>query len=235
MSLAWTLDKIGPIAREADDCAVIFAAIHGADGRDPSAVTKPFQWPPRQIDLSRLRIGYRQEGKKPEEREDLRPLLDLGATFVPISLPMDLPLAAMTTILDVEGAAAFEQPIREGVSEGLGVWPATFRKARFVPAVDYLHAQRLRTKLMQRMQALFDAVDLYVADDDLVHANLSGHPSVVFPALGGKREAGQAPPTLVLTGPWFGEETLLAAAVAYQQATGVHRERPPLDKLLELS
>jgi Asp-tRNA(Asn)/Glu-tRNA(Gln) amidotransferase A subunit family amidase len=235
MSLAWTLDKIGPIAREADDCAVIFAAIHGADCRDPSAVTKPFQWPPRQIDLSRLRIGYREEGKKPEEREDLRPLLDLGATFVPISLPMNLPLAAMTTILDVEGAAAFEQPIREGVSEGLGVWPATFRRARFVPAVDYLHAQRLRTKLMQRMQALFDAVDLYVADDDLVHANLSGHPSVVFPALGGKRESGQAPPTLVLTGPWFGEETLLAAAVAYQQATSVHRERPPLDKLLELS
>lgn len=234
MPLSWTMDKIGPIAREADDCAVIFAAIHGADGRDPSAVTKAFRWPPERTDLSQLRIGYRQEGKKPEDRDDLRPLLDLGATFVPISLPTGLPLAAMTTILDVEAAASFEQPIRDGVSDGLGSWPATFRRARFVPAVDYVHAQRLRTKLMQQMQALFDAVDLYVADDDLVHANLSGHPSVVLPATGGKREGGQAPPTLVLTGPWFGEETLLAAAVAYQQVTSVHRERPPLDKLLRL-
>lgn len=234
MPLSWTMDKIGPIARDADDCAVIFAAVHGADGRDPSAVTKPFQWPPERSDLSRLRIGYSRERKKPKERDDLRPLIDLGVQFVPISLPADLPLAAMTTILDVEAAAAFEQPTREGVSEGLGAWPATFRRARFVPAVDYLHAQRLRTKLMQQMQSLFDTVDLYVADDDLVHANLSGHPSIVLPAAGGKRPEGQAPPSLVLTGPWFGEETLLATAVAYQQVTDVHRERPPLDKLLEL-
>ncbi|HEV7280583.1 MAG TPA: amidase [Pirellulaceae bacterium] len=234
MPLAWTMDKIGPIAREADDCAVVFAAIHGADGRDPSAVTKPFQWPPERAELSGLRIGYPQEGKKPEERDDLRPFLDLGAAFVPMALPTDLPLSAMTTILDVEAAASFEQPTREGVSKGLGAWPATLRRARFVPAVDYVHAQRLRTKLMQQMQALFDKVDLYVADDDLVHSNLSGHPSVVFPAAGKKREEGQAPPTLTLTGPWFGEETLLAAAVAYQQATSVHRERPPLEKLLEL-
>lgn len=234
MPLAWTMDKIGPIAREADDCAVVFAAIHGADGRDPGAVTKPFRWPPEPIEVSSLRIGYRKDGKKPEEREDLRPLVELGVRFVPISLPEDLPVSAMTTILDVEAAASFEGPIRDGVEEGLGAWPAAFRKARFIPAVDYVHAQRLRTKLMRQMQAIFDDVDLYVADDDLVHSNLSGHPSVVFPATGPERASNKAPPTLVLTGPWFREETLLAVATAYQNATTVHRERPPLDKIAKL-
>ncbi len=228
MALSWTMDKIGPIARSVEDCALVFGAIHGADGLDASAVDRPFHWPCRR-DLRDLRVGYfSPEAEK--KQEEMKVLRGLGVQLVPIKLPEKLPVGALRMILEVEAATAFDDLTRRGVKEGIGTWPRTFQEAEFVPAVEYLRAQRIRTLLMQEMQKLMEQVDLYVGGNDLLITNLTGHPTVVLP--NGFRKNGQVetPTALTFTGRLYGDTELLAVAHAYQQATGHHLKRPSLEK-----
>src|SRR5205807_7842730 len=90
MTLSWSMDKIGPIARTVEDCALVFAAIHGFDGLDPTAVDRPFDWPPRR-DLRSLKVGYVETNTAVAERSELRVLTDLGVKLVPIKLPSKYP------------------------------------------------------------------------------------------------------------------------------------------------
>jgi Asp-tRNA(Asn)/Glu-tRNA(Gln) amidotransferase A subunit family amidase len=230
MTLCWSMDKIGPIARNVEDCALIFAAIHGADGLDAAAQDRPFDWPLAR-DLRALRVGYCDNGKDAAGREDLRVLRDLGVQLVPIKLPDKHPAGSLTLILDTEAAAAFDDLTRRGVTEGLNDWPQTFRRGEFVPAVEYLRANRIRTLLMQDMEEVMRQVDLYVGGNDLVITNLTGHPTVVLPDAFLKSDAGERPGSIKFTGRLFGETELLAVAAAYQKATGYHLRRPALDKL----
>jgi Asp-tRNA(Asn)/Glu-tRNA(Gln) amidotransferase A subunit family amidase len=230
MALSWSMDKLGPIARSVEDCALVFGAIHGFDGLDPSAVDRPFAWPPRR-DLRSLTVGYFEAGK---DREEVRVLRDLGVKLVPIKLPGTYPVAAMRLILGTEAATAFDDITRQGVTEGLNSWPATFRQGQFVPAVEYLRANRIRSLVMREMDDVMKAVDLYVNPSpnyDLLLTNLTGHPTVVLP--NGFRKAGDAetPTSITFTGRLYGETELLAVAHAYQQATGHHLRHPPMDKL----
>jgi Asp-tRNA(Asn)/Glu-tRNA(Gln) amidotransferase A subunit family amidase len=227
MTLSWSMDKVGPIARSVEDCALVFAAIHGADGLDPAAVDRPFHWPPSR-ELSALRVGYVEDGRDSAKRDDLRVLRDLGVKLVPIKLPAKYPVGPLTLILDTEAAAVFDELTRRGVTEGLGDWPGTFRKGEFVPAVEYLRANRIRTLVLREMDEVMRAVDLYVGGNDLVLTNLTGHPTVVLP--NGFRET-ELPRSLTFTGRLYGEADLLAVAHAYQQATGYHLRRPPVEKL----
>src|SRR5262249_27101426 len=145
MTLAWSMDKLGPIARSVEDCALVFDAIHGADGLDFAAIDQPFQWPP-QVTLERLKIGYIEErGRGADEREELRVLRKLGFELVPITLPENLPVWAITLMLGTEAATAFDDLTRKHITEGLNTWPETFRTGQFVPAVEYLRAARVRT------------------------------------------------------------------------------------------
>ena len=171
------MDKIGPIARSVEDCALVFDAIHGHDGLDPSAVDQPFAWPPR-LSLGELKIGYVEEPRRPTEtREELKVLRELGFNLVPIELPTEFPLRAITLMLGTEAAAVFDELTRKHVTEGLNSWPETFRQGQFVPAVEYLRAARVRTLLMRSMAKLMKTVDLYVGSgQDLVITNLTGHP-----------------------------------------------------------
>jgi Asp-tRNA(Asn)/Glu-tRNA(Gln) amidotransferase A subunit family amidase len=230
MALSWSMDKLGPIARSVEDCALIFAAIHGADGQDPAAVDRPFAWPPPR-DISTLRVGY-IEGRRPTaEREELKILKDLGVQLTPIKLPEGFPIAALRFILSTEAAAAFDDLTREGVSEGLGLWPQTFREKRFVAAVDYIRANRVRTQLMRAMDDLMRSVDMYVGGTqmELLITNLTGHPTVVMPYGTRKTKAGiESPTAITFTGRLYGETELLAVAHAFQQATGQHLKRPPV-------
>jgi Asp-tRNA(Asn)/Glu-tRNA(Gln) amidotransferase A subunit family amidase len=230
MTLCWSMDKIGPIARNVEDCALIFAAIHGADGLDPAASDHPFDWPPAR-DLRSLRVGYVEDARGTAGRDELRVLRELGVQLVPIKLPDKHPVNALTVILDTEAAAAFDDLTRRGVTEGLNEWPGLFRRGQFVPAVEYLRANRVRTLVMQEMDALMRQVDLYVGGDDLVLTNFTGHPTVVLPD--GFRKAGERelPRSIKFTGRLYGETELLAVAHAYQRATGHHLRRPPMDKL----
>ena len=227
MSLSWSMDKLGPICRSVEDCALVLGAIHGYDGRDWTAVSRPFAWPCTK-ELSQLKVGYFENGKPLEERREIGVLKMIGVQLVPIELPQQPPAGPLTLILNTEAAAAFDPLTRDGVRDGIGNWGTTFRQGQFVPAIEYLRACRVRTLLMREMERAMEEVDLYVGGDDLVLTNFTGHPTVVVPD--GEREgsASGQPGTITFTGKLFGESELLAVAHAYQQAGAAHLRRPPL-------
>ena len=136
-------------------------------------------------------------------------------------------------MLGTEAAAVFDEITRKHITEGLNTWPNTFRNGQFVPAVEYLRAARVRTKLMRAMAERMTAVDLYVGSgEDLSITNLTGHPTVVFPMGFHDRTGRSMPGSVTLTGRLYDETTLIAVASAFQQATGDHRKRPPLEAYL---
>lgn len=245
MPLAWSFDKIGPIARSVEDTAFVFAAIHGADDRDATAVTQPFAWPGER-DLSRIRVGYtaRDEGSPAVKR-----LGELGVQLKPIELPEELPQRALTMLLDVESASMFYEAWKDGDESDLFRWGKIWQAAAFIPAIDYVRAQRVRTMLMQQMEAAIADVDVYVRGGDLVLTNLTGHPTVVMPDRAPRKPAAESnpasgddeksaelkpaasgpepPDAITFSGQLHGETKLLAVAEAFQQAQGDHLPRPP--------
>jgi Asp-tRNA(Asn)/Glu-tRNA(Gln) amidotransferase A subunit family amidase len=238
MALSWSMDKIGPICRSVEDCALVFDVIRGSDGRDATVVDAPFPYRP-DVDLSSLRIGYLEAAFAEEEdpgREQDRAVLEvlrsLGGDPQPMALP-DLPAGDLAFILSAEAAAAFDELTRSGrddlmVRQVRNAWPNVFRAARFIPAVEYLQANRIRSLLIERMAQLMDEYDVYVSPsfggDNLLVTNLTGHPCVVVPD--GFREE-NAPGSITFIGRLFDEATVLAVARAYQEATDFHRRRPP--------
>jgi Asp-tRNA(Asn)/Glu-tRNA(Gln) amidotransferase A subunit family amidase len=229
MALCWSLDKIGPIARHVEDCALVFGAIHGSDSRDGSVIDRPFQWPGTRPPKE-FRVGYLEGkgGSLPDP--DVKVLKELGVQLVPIVLPRAAAQTIIGLILDVECATAFDDITRAGVKENIGAfWPSTFRSGRFVTAVDYLRAQRARTLVMREMAAVFEKVDAYacVNRTDLAVTNLTGHPTLCLP--NGFRKNG-TPTAMTFTGKLFGETDLLTLAKAYQDATDHHKKRPPEEK-----
>jgi Asp-tRNA(Asn)/Glu-tRNA(Gln) amidotransferase A subunit family amidase len=239
MALSWSMDKIGPICRTAEDCALVFEALHGPDGRDPTVVDVPFVWDPS-LRLRDIRIGYlvsafeRERKHKHLDDAVLDSLRESGAQLIPIELP-DMPTRALRIILNAEAAACFDELTRSGkddllVRQGRGAWPNSFRQARFIPAVEYIQANRIRTILMEKMAELFEHIDVYVAPSfggsNLLVTNLTGHPTVVVP--NGFTDEGN-PRSISFTGDLFEEAKTLAAAKAYQEATSFHLKHPELD------
>jgi len=230
MTLCWSMDKIGPIARSVQDCALVLGAIHGSDPNDISAVDRPFAWPP-QDKIESYKIGYFEGERPPEEKRAIEVLKKLGVTLVPIKLPNSYPVGPLTVILNTEAAAAFDDLTRAGIRDGIGKWGTTFRQGQFVSAVDYLRACRIRTLVMQEMAEVMQGIDAYVGGDDLVLTNYTGHPTVVVPDGERPNNTTGQPGTITFTGTLFGESKLLALAHAYQQASDAHLKRPPLDEL----
>ncbi len=227
MALSWTMDKIGPIARHIDDCGLVFDAIHGADNGDPTSVQRWFQWP-MQADLSKLKIG--QVEAVPLDAADQMILLlleELGANIVPVSLPDEFPEWAMSLMLDAEAATIFHDLVATKNTDGLNRWPEIFRKMHFMPAIDYLHAARLRTRLMQKMADVFRTVDLYIGGGDLGICNLTGHPTVVIPAVMVGDDDTRQPACGTLTGRLHDEATLLAVARLVESRISVPGQTVP--------
>lgn len=224
MPLAWSFDKLGPMARSVEDCAIVFEAIHGSDGRDVATVSYPFAWPYQQP-IAELRIGYTGS---PMDRPELDLLRELGATLVPITLPADFPTSALTMMIDVESASMFYEQWSGGEESGLYRWARIWQTAAFVPAIDYLRAARVRSTLMQAMQNAIREVDLYVGGDDLVLTNLTGHPTVVIPYRPPGADKAAQPSALTFSGHLYQEDKLLAVAKAFQKHKGDHLSRPPL-------
>ncbi len=191
MELSSTMDKVGPICRAAEDCALVLAALCGADPRDPASVSRPFLYSAKNI-LPRLRIGFlvAHDDKTPFSEHIARiPALHFlqaqGAELRPLILtPLPAPCY---TILDVESASAFDALTRSGrVNEVKNsLWPDFFRAARHVPAVEYLQAQRLRGVAMHRFEQELGDLDLFVTVspgmDALGLTNMCGHPEIVIP------------------------------------------------------
>ncbi len=228
MALCWSMDKIGPICRSAEDCAVVFNAIYGPDNKDFSVIDAPFNWDP-DLDLASLRVGYSRafHDKSPRNereriaiqsyRDAVRALRSLGAGIRAVEIPK-FDSSPLNFILSTEAAAAFDAFTRSNRDDLLkdSRWPRIFRLHRFVPAVEYIQANRARTLLMKEVDGLFDEMDVFVGGD-LALTNLTGHPEVVIP--NGLREDG-TPYGISFTGGLFREAELLALAHQYQSATG---------------
>ena len=236
MALSWSMDKIGPICRNTEDLAIVFKAIYGEDGIDQTLYDVPFNYTP-QINLKNLKVGYLKKDfdKKYDFHENdsitLSKLKELGVNLIPIELP-DLPINDISFILDAEAAAAFDELTRSNRDDMLvrqikNAWPNVFRSSRFIPAVEYINANRVRYLMIQEMEKLMQRVDLYIApsdegDNELV-TNLSGHPCVVVP--NGFSEKG-TPTSITFIGRLFDEGRLIAFAKAYQDATDFHKKHP---------
>ena len=225
MALSWTLDKIGPIARSVEDCALVLDAIHGFDGRDAAAVDEQFIWPP-QSELADLRVGFVKNEASDDERSELQTLRELGVQLVPIMLPTEFSMSAVLMMLGTEAGTAFDPLTRANITEGLNNWPMEFRRAQFVPAVEYLRASRVRSLMISAMRKVMDKVDLYVNGDDLAITNLTGHPTVVLPSGFARKEAKQVPQSVTFTGRLFGETNLLSVAHAFEQSRGASLQHP---------
>ncbi len=232
MALSWTMDKIGPITRSVEDCALVFAAIHGADGKDPTAESRQFAWPPKS-DLSHLTVGYVKGRTDFSARDDIAILKKLGVKLLEVELPRRIPTRAVTTVLDVEAAAAFDELTRADNLEGLNAWPTIFRQASFISAVDYVRAMRVRQLLQKDFESLMGKVDILINANDIVHTNLTGHPSIAIPVGFRQRDGMPMPYSSILTGRLNRETDLLALAKAYQDQLDTHRKRPPLESLLQ--
>ena len=246
MALSWSMDKIGPMCRSAEDCALVFDAIYGPDARDNSIIDVPFNFDAT-ADIRKLRVGYlknryfaeieddpenpeqverRRENKKFDDAA-LNLLMSMGVELKPIELP-DLPSRSIGFILSTESAAAFDHLTRS-VRDNMMVpeqstWPDTFRRQRFIPAVEYIQANRLRTRIIEEFNEVFDDLDLFVGSS-LSLTNLTGHPEISLPH--GFNSEGN-PTNLRFTGKLFGEAEILLLAHAFQSATDHHLKHPNL-------
>ena len=229
MALSWSMDKIGPITRSANDAGLVLAAIAHYDPRDAHAIRAGFQFHLPETDGEPKRIGYLKrnfEGDYPFAANDsaaLEQLRGLGYELVAIDLP-EAPEIGF--ILNVEAAAAFESLTRSGDDDLLtrqvrNAWPNSFRTAHFVPAVAYVQANRLRRQLMEDMDALFaeHGIDAYVNpswnSSSLFITNMTGHPSLTVP--NGMHEG--TPTSITITGRLFHEQDLVDIGNAFQRAT----------------
>lgn len=238
MALSWSMDKIGPICRNAEDAAMVFKAIAGPDGRDLTVYDFPVSYDAGQP-VSDLRIGYVRSDFESDyafRNQDSLSLVRMeamGVDLIPLELP-DLPVGDLSFILNAEAAAAFDALTRSNrddllVRQGKNAWPNVFRAARFIPAVEYINANRVRSMLINEMQDVFEKVDLFLAPswqgNTLLLTNLTGHPCVVVP--NGFDDDGH-PTSITFIGDLFMEGEILAVAKTFQDATGFHLKHPPL-------
>jgi Asp-tRNA(Asn)/Glu-tRNA(Gln) amidotransferase A subunit family amidase len=246
MALAWSLDKLGPLARSVEDCALVLQAIAGPDGKDASLAARGFEWDGRR-EVEALRIGYLAEAFEAEgpARERNMRILDRlrsrGLEPTPVTLP-DFAPEPITTVLMVEAAAAFNELTRSGrddelAQQGQDAWPNLFRAARLVPAVEYVQANRLRTLAVRQMAALFEDVDAYLCPSSH-HANLyltnaTGNPAVAVP-VGFEASGAPIQSTMTVTAGLFRDQEALLVARAVEQAVeeiAGARPRPDLGRL----
>jgi Asp-tRNA(Asn)/Glu-tRNA(Gln) amidotransferase A subunit family amidase len=217
--------------------------IRGSDGKDLSVVDAPFNYQ-QDVDLAELKIGYLKSAfdadysGRENDLESLKVLRRAGAKLIPMELNMEeeVPLSAMRIILTAEAAAAFDELTRSDrdsllVRQNRGAWPNTFRQGRFIPAVEYIQANRHRTVLQEQMHRVMQEFDVVVTPsfggNQLLITNLTGHPCLVMP--NGFNQQG-SPTSISLLGNLFGEAKILEVARIYQENTTFDEEKPPLFK-----
>lgn len=235
MPLAWTLDKIGPICRSADDCGLVFGAIHGADSRDISAVDRGYIWPSTR-ELKTIRVGHFRDDDDDDQRADLNVLRELGVKLVPMDrpkLPEDIGISEgwLEATLTIESSAIYEELTLRQEPKGVKMWPTTWAWGHFLTGIDYLKISRVRTLLMCQVDELMQKVDVCLGDDGRTITNLTGHPKIVLPKTFEQKDGFSVPRPQAFFGRLYDESTMLALAVAYEQALGLKR-RPPLEKYL---
>jgi Asp-tRNA(Asn)/Glu-tRNA(Gln) amidotransferase A subunit family amidase len=288
MALSWSQDKIGPICRAVEDCAMVMNSIYGQDGKDRSVQPAAFNWD-AQLNWRGLRVGVLQKDFELQPLQDQQPpkpisemtadekqrwdtqqarrqsqyasreydhkfdvaalekLKSMGVKMTPVEFP-SFPYNAMRNILEAEGAAAFDELTRSGrdkllTAQGPQDWPNSFRVSRFMPAVEYIQANRARMLVIEAVGKIFKDYDVIVAPTNgtqLTITNLTGHPAVILPhgirgddapkpaneAFGG---GPGTPLSITFLGNLYSDAKMLALARAYQEATGFHLQHPKMD------
>ena len=241
MNLAWTSDRIGPICRNAEDCAMVFASIHGSDVYDRASRTMPFNYTDN-VDLKNIKVAYAKNyidtlPGNSAEKAVIKTLHDAGVQVMAIDFPSNLHTNdLLTTIWAAESAAAFDPLTRSGkdsqmVQQWQSRYPNMFRSARFIPAVEYLTVCRLRYMVMQQAFPLLSKYDIIIvpsmADEPMALTCLTGNPCITLPA--GIAAAGNAPPSITFIGGKLYSEAIIAAvAKKFQQLTRYQQQHPPM-------
>ncbi|NND08758.1 MAG: amidase [Saprospiraceae bacterium] len=236
MTLSWSMDKVGPLCRTAEDCAMVLDVIRGVDGIDNTLVEASFSYP---IDVKKLKVAYFVDliEKSPFRDADLtviNSLRKLGINPEPISFDINLPIEHCDFILNVEAAAAFDELTRTNRDDELvrqirQSWPNVLRAARIVTAVEYIQANRVRNLLVQEMHTLLSEYDVIItptfAGNQLLATNLTGQPVVVVPSA---FHQGKPSASICFLGNLFEESKILALAQIYQEQQVPPVYGPPL-------
>jgi Asp-tRNA(Asn)/Glu-tRNA(Gln) amidotransferase A subunit family amidase len=257
MSLCWSWDKVGTLARSVADCGLILSIINGGDPRDWGSIAAPFgfDWSAR---VTELRVGYVPAffdgvGATDVDRRALAAMRDTGAKLVEVSFP-ELPVAALNQLVSIEAAAAFAELTFSNRDDTLkwqddSAWPNSWRRAHLFPAVEMVQLERLRRRTMEAFDQLFGQVDALIGPNygggALVATNATGHPSLAVkagfmeaPTRGLRDEPIDAtgpkyrvPRTVSLWAPLFREDVLMTLGWALEERLGVAEEHPEIAKL----
>ena len=238
MTLSWSLDKVGPICRSAEDAATVFSFIHGTDGKDESAVNRSFNLS-NKSGIKNLKIGY---AKNHFERLDsnsqewgvIKAFREQGIEVQPMYLPdTDVyKFDIIGLVIGAEAAAAFDEFTRVGLDDQMTRqtrydWPNYFRVSRMIPAVEYVNANRHRSILMQKMNQAMQEYDVIITPSfgnrQLAITNLTGHPALCMP-IGFTKQG--TPNSITLLANLFREEELVTVGSFFQKITD-HDEKHP--------
>ncbi len=240
MALSYSLDKVGPICRSAEDAAIVFNSIRGTDGIDQSAIDAPFNFDAH-LNIKKLKVAYAKnyfdqiKDSTSNDWKVLQTLKKSGVNLIPVEFPESAyTFSIIDLIIGAECAAQFDELTRFNIDDeltrqGKNDWPNQFRTARFIPAVDYINAQRHRYLLMQQVNQFFQQFDVVIApsrSNQLPITNLTGHPVVCVPS--GFSGVNQTPTSISFLGNLFDESTILAFAKYYQQLTQWDEQHPSL-------
>ena len=245
MALSYSLDKVGPICRSAADAAIVFNYIHGTDGKDGSAVNMPFNYTPNK-DIKKLKIAYAKnyfDKIKDTSRNEFKVLEEfkkLGVQLIPVNFPDSgvYNFNIMDVVIGAECAAQFDEMTRLNIDDILtrqtkSDWPNSFRTNRFIPAVEYINAQRHRYTLMQKVNEVMQQYDVIICPsrgdgNQSAITNLTGNPVVCVPS--GFDKKLNLPTGISFVGNLYDEATILSIAQAYQKATNWDEAHPALFK-----
>jgi Asp-tRNA(Asn)/Glu-tRNA(Gln) amidotransferase A subunit family amidase len=241
MALSYSLDKIGPICRSANDAAIVFSFIHGTDGQDLAAVNRPFNYDANRS-LKGMKIGYAKnyfDKIKDTTRNEWKVISLLkkqGVQLIPVDFPDSTayPFNIMDVVIGAECGAQFDELTRNNVDDLLtrqtkSDWPNQFRTSRFVPAVEYINAQRHRYVLMQKVNAVVSQFDAIICPsrgggNQSAITNLTGHPVVCVP--NGFDSKTKLPTGISFVGKLYDEGTILRVAKFYQDLTNYDEAHP---------
>ncbi|MFT6856873.1 MAG: Asp-tRNA(Asn)/Glu-tRNA(Gln) amidotransferase A subunit family amidase [Cyclobacteriaceae bacterium] len=242
MALSWSMDKLGPITRSAQDCAIVFDAIYGPDDRDLQTVDYPFAYEAKR-NVKSMKVGYIKslfDSKNgfnfKNDSAVLTKLQSSGIQLVPVELPNEIDPNALSFILTAEAAAAFDELTLSNQDDALtrqikNAWPNVFRSGRFIPAVEYIQANRLRYLLVQQLNEVMKDFDVIITPSfggtQMLMTNLTGHPCLVLP---NGSYAKETPGSITLLGNHFDEASILRFGEYLQSITDYHKEHPVMFK-----
>lgn len=238
MSLSWSMDKVGPMARSAEDCAIVYSVITGKDSKDGMTTDFPDGFEPKK-DYKTLRVAYLKKDidkdtslSKDNLEKALKTFKEMGITLDKVELPKDIPYNSFDVILRAEAGAFFDDLVRSEnvdkmVEQDQRSRANSLRQARFIPAVEYLQANRHRQVLIEKMQAIMKDYDVLISptfgNKQLIITNLTGHPVIAIPT-GLDKE--KHPTSITLVGNLYDEASILLLAKAFQDQTEFDEMHP---------